>query len=62
MGFADLSIAELAEDYQLNLDSVLLLCEQLGIPHQDANSLLSLEDAKRIILASKAPTASQPSG
>ncbi|NJK62406.1 MAG: translation initiation factor IF-2 [Synechococcaceae cyanobacterium SM2_3_1] len=59
MGFADLSIAELAEDYQLNRESVLLLCEHLGIPHQDAHSLLSLEDAKRIILASKPPTTSQ---
>ena len=53
MGFADITIAELAEDYQLDLDTVIDLCRELGIPFTDASSFLALEDAKKVILATK---------
>jgi ATP-dependent RNA circularization protein (DNA/RNA ligase family) len=49
MGFADLSIAEIAEDYSLPVEEVLHLCEQLGIAYKTCNTRLALEDAKAII-------------
>lgn len=49
MGFADLSIAEIAEDYSLRVEEVLHLCEQLGIAYKTCNTRLALEDAKAII-------------
>lgn len=49
MGFADLSIAEIAADYKLPVDEVLALCDQLGIAYKTSNSRLALEDAKEII-------------
>lgn len=49
MGFADLSIAEIAADYKLPVDEVLALCDQLGIAYKSSNSRLALEDAKEII-------------
>ncbi len=49
MGFADLSIAEIAEDYSLPVEEVLHLCEQLGIAYKTSNTRLALEDAKAII-------------
>jgi predicted DNA-binding protein YlxM (UPF0122 family) len=51
MGFADLSIAEIAEDYQLSTQEVLQLCDQLGISYRDAQTRLPLEDAKAVMLA-----------
>ncbi|AGY58721.1 hypothetical protein [Gloeobacter kilaueensis] len=50
MGFADVTIAELAEDYGLSQDQIFALCRQFGIPFRDAQSFLALEDAKQIIL------------
>ncbi|UFP94485.1 hypothetical protein [Gloeobacter morelensis] len=50
MGFADVSIAALAEDYGLNIAQVFTLCRRFEIPFQDEHSQLALEDAKRIIL------------
>jgi DNA-binding MurR/RpiR family transcriptional regulator len=35
MGFADYSIAEIAQDYNLKVETVLELCQQLGINYQD---------------------------
>jgi len=49
MGFADLSIAEIAEDYSLPVDEVLNLCDQLGIAYKTSKTRLALEDAKAII-------------
>ncbi|MBC8122969.1 MAG: hypothetical protein H7Y22_14160 [Gemmatimonadaceae bacterium] len=50
MGFADISIVELAEDYNLPIERIFELCKHFGIPYQDQHSQLALEDAKRIIL------------
>jgi ATP-dependent RNA circularization protein (DNA/RNA ligase family) len=49
MGFADLSIAEIATDYNLPVEEVFKLCEQLGIAYKTQQSRLALEDAKAII-------------
>ncbi|MBV9390066.1 MAG: translation initiation factor IF-2 [Chroococcidiopsidaceae cyanobacterium CP_BM_ER_R8_30] len=49
MGFADLSIAEIAEDYDLPVDEVFNLCNQLGIAYKTDKTRLALEDAKAII-------------
>ena len=49
MGFADLSIAEIAADYNLPVEEVLALCEQLGIAYKTSETRLALEDAKAII-------------
>lgn len=49
MGFADLSIAEIAADYDLPVEEVLALCEQLGIAYKTSKTRLALEDAKAII-------------
>jgi uncharacterized protein YidB (DUF937 family) len=49
MGFADLSIAELAEDYSVPVETVLALCDQLGISYQTSKTRLALEDIKSII-------------
>jgi len=54
MGFADYSIAEIAEDYKLTLESVFKLCDRLGIAYQDAETKLALEDAKAVIMTSEA--------
>ncbi len=50
MGFADVSIEALAEDYGLSVEEVFALCRQFEIPFRDARSYLALEDAKQIIL------------
>ena len=49
MGFADLSITEIAEDYNLPEEDVLALCNQLGIACKNPQTRLALEDAKAII-------------
>jgi hypothetical protein len=49
MGFADISIAELAEDHRLSVDDVLRLCDRLTIPYTTAATRLALEDVKAII-------------
>lgn len=50
MGFADLSIAEIAEDYNLSTQEVLNLCDRLGIAYKTDKTRLALEDAKAIII------------
>ncbi len=49
MGFADLSIAEIAADYNLPEQEVLALCDQVGIAYKSSKTRLALEDAKIII-------------
>lgn len=49
MGFADLSIAEIAEDYNLPVEEVCSLCDQLGIAYKNPQTRLALEDAKAIM-------------
>lgn len=49
MGFADLSIAEIAADYSLPVEEVLALCQQLGIAYKNPQTRLALEDVKAII-------------
>jgi hypothetical protein len=49
MGFADLSIAEIAEDYHLSVETVLAFCDQLGIAYKNPQTRLALEDAKAVI-------------
>lgn len=50
MGFADLSIAEIAADYNLAVEQVLHLCDRLGIAYKTPQTRLPLEDAKAVIL------------
>ena len=49
MGFADLSIAEIAEDYNVPVEEVCHLCERLGIAYKHHQTRLALEDAKAIM-------------
>ncbi len=49
MGFADLSIAEIASDYSIPVEKVFSLCNQLGIAYKHQKTRLALEDAKAII-------------
>ncbi|MEC4986087.1 MAG: translation initiation factor IF-2 [Oscillatoria sp. PMC 1068.18] len=49
MGFADLSIAEIAAEYNLSVEQVFHLCDQLGIAYKNQQTNLALEDAKAII-------------
>jgi predicted DNA-binding protein YlxM (UPF0122 family) len=50
MGFADLSIAEIAEDFNVSVDNVLSVCNQLGIAYKHPQTRLALEDAKAVML------------
>jgi hypothetical protein len=49
MGFADLSIVELAEDHHLSVDEVFQLCDRLQISYSNPQTRLALEDVKAII-------------
>ncbi|NEP13466.1 MAG: translation initiation factor IF-2 [Symploca sp. SIO2C1] len=49
MGFADLSIAEIAAEYELPTQDVCNLCEQMGIAYKNQQTRLALEDAKAVI-------------
>lgn len=49
MGFADLSIAEIAADYNLPVEEVLRLCDRLEIAYKSPQTRLALEDAKAVI-------------
>lgn len=49
MGFADLSIAEIAEDYNLCIEEVCSLCDRLGIAYKNPQTRLALEDVKAIM-------------
>jgi hypothetical protein len=49
MGFADLSIAAIATEYDLAPEKVLGLCDRLKITYKDGQTNLALEDAKAVI-------------
>ena len=49
MGFADLSIADIAAEYNLSVETVFQLCHQLGIAYKNQDTNLALEDAKAIL-------------
>ena len=49
MGFADLSIADIAAEYDLPVAQVCYLSEQLAIAYKTQETNLILEDAKAII-------------
>jgi predicted DNA-binding protein YlxM (UPF0122 family) len=49
MGFADLSIKEIAAEYDLPVEEVFDLCEHLEIVYKTQETRLALEDAKEII-------------
>jgi len=49
MGFANLSIAEVADDYDTSVTEVFQICDRLGIPYKNPQTRLALEDAKAII-------------
>lgn len=49
MGFADLSITDIAEDYNVPVEDVLQLCDLLGITYKSPRTRLALEDAKAIM-------------
>lgn len=49
MGFADLSIAEIAEEYNLAIAEVFNLCDRLEIAYKHPQTRLALEDVKAII-------------
>ncbi len=50
MGFAELSIADLATEYEINIEKVFALCDQLNINYKNEHTCLALEDAKAVIL------------
>ncbi len=49
MGFADLSIADIAAEYALPVETVFYLCDQLGVTYKNQQTNLALEDAKAVI-------------
>lgn len=51
MGFADLSIAEIASDHDTSVEEVMSLCDRMGIAYKNPQTRLALEDAKAIISA-----------
>lgn len=61
MGFADLSIADIATEYNLPVEAVFHLCEQLGVAYQNQQTNLALEDAKAIIAQILSQRADWPS-
>ncbi len=49
MGFADLSIADIAAEYNLPVEAVFHLCDRMGVTYKNQQTNLALEDAKAII-------------
>ena len=50
MGFAELSIADLAAEYQIEEQTIFELCDRFKINYKNERTCLALEDAKTIIL------------
>lgn len=50
MGFAELSIADIAAEYQIEEQEVFELCDRFKIDYKNERTCLALEDAKTIIL------------
>ncbi|MGK7936421.1 MAG: translation initiation factor IF-2 [Xenococcaceae cyanobacterium] len=51
MGFADLSIEQIAAQYNLPVEQIFALCERLEIAYKNQYTCLALEDAKAVILS-----------
>ncbi|MCL2930154.1 MAG: translation initiation factor IF-2 [Trichodesmium sp. MAG_R01] len=49
MGFADISVQEIAEDFNVHVNEVLRLCDQMRISYKHSQTRLALEDAKAIM-------------
>ena len=49
MGFAELSIADIAAEYQIEEQQVFELCDRFKIIYKNERTCLALEDAKAII-------------
>lgn len=49
MGFADLSPAQIAEDFNVPVEDVLRLCDELAIAYKHPQTRLALEDVKAIM-------------
>ncbi|MEL6580103.1 MAG: translation initiation factor IF-2 [Cyanobacteria bacterium J06621_12] len=50
MGFAELSIADIAAEYNLEHQVVFELCDRFEINYKNERTCLALEDAKAIIM------------
>ena len=50
MGFAELSIANIAAEYDLKNQAVFELCDRFKIGYKNEHTCLALEDAKVIIM------------
>ena len=50
MGFADLSISDIATQYDLEVETLFRLCDRLNISYKNEATCLALEDAKMVIL------------
>ncbi|NMG06782.1 hypothetical protein [Brasilonema sp. UFV-L1] len=49
MGFADVSIAQIATDYSVPVEKVLSVCNELLIAYKNPKTRLALEDVKAMI-------------
>lgn len=49
MGFVDLSIANSRAKYDLSVETLFHLCDQLGVIYKNQQTNLALENAKAII-------------
>ena len=50
MGFAELSIADIAAEYQIEVEKIFALCDRFKITYKNECTCLALEDAKMIIM------------
>ncbi|MEM6612522.1 MAG: translation initiation factor IF-2 [Cyanobacteria bacterium P01_C01_bin.72] len=50
MGFAELSIADIAAEYNLEHQDIFKLCDRFKINYKNERTCLALEDAKAIIM------------
>jgi len=50
MGFAELSIADIAAEYDLKERDIFELCDRFKINYKNERTCLALEDAKAIIM------------
>ncbi len=50
MGFAELSIADIAAEYDLEEQTVFELCDRFQINYKNERTCLALEDAKTVIM------------
>ena len=49
MGFAELTIADIATEYEITVDRVFALCDRLNVNYKNEHTCLALEDAKAVI-------------